>query len=495
MAEYAPPEHLWVPEGAVGSLVAEVRDVMKLAGRPLDASQLRAVEALTAVDKNGDWIALEAALLQPRQNGKTSGIITGIALTDALTGPPDRIAWTAHRLMTVRDSFSDMKRLIAGSDDLGSYVSKISKSHDSEGVEFKSGSLIQYMARTEVAARGLGGKRVIIDEALVFTAGQAGALLPILAARENAQISYASSAAKVDSTHLHDLIVRGRAYKDGTGDPTLVFAEWKSPGSWVGAKCGTEKCDHSVGSIECVLDQEWRWIEANPAVTHGRINIAFLRSMRRALKPREFAREHMGWDEAPEQTDKKITLAQWEARIDVDSATTGKYALALDVSPGGRFSSIASAGKREDGDVHLALIEHAPGTSWVIDRLVQIKNKRRPVALMIDAMSPAASLVPGLIKRGFHKYGPDSLDGLLRITASAELGQACASFESAVKGDAPTSWHRGDPIVSDAVDGAVSRPIGDGLWAWGRRKSEVSDVEIDPLVAMTLAHWGYVSYG
>ena len=46
--------------------------------------------------------------------------------------------------------------------------------------------------------------------------------------------------------------------------------------------------------------------------------------------------------------------------------------------------------------------------------------------------------------------------------------------------------------MTKAVDGAGQRPIGDGLWGWSRSKS---DADICPLVAATLALWGFAMYG
>jgi hypothetical protein len=50
-----------------------------------------------------------------------------------------------------------------------------------------------------------------------------------------------------------------------------------------------------------------------------------------------------------------------------------------------------------------------------------------------------------------------------------------------------TVRHLGDPLLARAITGAGRRDIGDGLWAWSRRKS---DTDISPLVAATGAHWG-----
>ena len=47
--------------------------------------------------------------------------------------------------------------------------------------------------------------------------------------------------------------------------------------------------------------------------------------------------------------------------------------------------------------------------------------------------------------------------------------------------------HLGGLELRQAVKGATKRPLGDA-WAWSRRNSTV---DISPLVAATLALWGY----
>lgn len=47
--------------------------------------------------------------------------------------------------------------------------------------------------------------------------------------------------------------------------------------------------------------------------------------------------------------------------------------------------------------------------------------------------------------------------------------------------------HRGERELTVALDGAAMRPLGD-QWAWSRKNS---GVDISPLVAVTLACWGW----
>jgi hypothetical protein len=63
-----------------------------------------------------------------------------------------------------------------------------------------------------------------MDEALYLAALTMAALLPVLSARPNPQIMYASSAGVATSDHLRGVRDRGRA----GGDPSLIYLEWCS---------------------------------------------------------------------------------------------------------------------------------------------------------------------------------------------------------------------------------------------------------------------------
>jgi hypothetical protein len=59
----------------------------------------------------GKWVALEEAIIESRQNGKTTNVVLPVVLFDLFMLPPDRIVWTAHLFKTARDAFDDFVRL------------------------------------------------------------------------------------------------------------------------------------------------------------------------------------------------------------------------------------------------------------------------------------------------------------------------------------------------------------------------------------------------
>jgi hypothetical protein len=71
--------------------------------------------------------------------------------------------------------------------------------------------------------------------------------------------------------------------------------------------------------------------------------------------------------------------------------------------------------------------------------------------------------------------------------SAREHGQACGALFDDVTNTQVA--HLDDPLLNSAVNGAKRRVLGD-LWAWDRRKS---DLDISPLVAVTLARWAFVA--
>lgn len=465
------PAHLWVPPGARGNFGDEVADVAKLMGRPLDYSQRIAVDAMTSYGAGGRWLALETVVKGPRQSvGKTGGIVTPIMFADLFLWDADRIAWTAHLFRTTRDSFTDHCHLIESTPEFDRRIAKISYGNGEEAITLTSGAVLEYLARSKGGGRGLGGKRVVVDEALFFPAMAAGALLPILAARSNAQVTYAASAAKAESDHLRALTRRGRA----GGDPSLILVEFCARGSWAEPGCQTEGCTHVVGSIGCALDDVDLWLEGNTGVLAGRVGVDFLAAMRRSLDPLEFGREFLGWDEIPETTiGAKLTPDAWASCEVAQSEIVGEPAFGIAVSWDRAFAAIAVAGRNADGVPQVELAEYHRGTRWVKAARDRLRERYQNAQFGIIPSTAAGSLLT--------EFEDD--DSTVEL-AAADVVKACGGLVDAVTADPPQLVHLADPTLAGAVAQASTRDRGDGGWIWWQSDSAG---DISPLVAATVA--------
>lgn len=472
------PAYLSIPPRR-GSYGDEAVDLARLA-RPReqwpDEKQQVAIDALLSYGPGGRWAALEGATLESRQNGKTTGELEPVVLFDLYMLPPDRIVWTAHRFRTARDAFADFVACIEYSDVLSRRTKKVSFSHGEEYIETTAGAKLEFLAREHGGGgRGLGGKRVVFDEALILEASAMGAILPVLSARDDPQVNYGSSAAKKTSSQLHRLIKRGRS---GT-DPSLIYVECRADGSWSDPPCDRgSHCTHSIDMPGCALDDEQRWAQANHTLG-TRITHEYVRAERRALPPIEFGRERLGWEEVAVDESALIDMDAWALRLDPDSMAAGKVCFALDANPDRTMSAIGMTGKRADGTRHRQVLEHRPGMSWVVGRAKELDGEVANVGWAVDPSSPAGALIPELEQAGLTVHQLSARD----------TAHACGSMLSGATDD--SGWHIGQAALDQAWRDARTSASGDGV-RFARRKSTG---DITPLMVVTLSDHGFRVHG
>lgn len=501
------PAHMWVPARA-DTMADVVFGIADLAGLVLDPEQRLTIDAFCSVDAQGLWAAIVACLVESRQNGKTKGVLAPIVLAELYDqDDPDRIVWTAHRFKTSRDAFTEMRALIDNSDALRRRVYKINESHGEESIELLNGALLEFLARSRMTARGLGGKLIVLDEGFALQGGMLGALLPTLSARPNPHVLVASSACMVDSDQLRDLVKSGRA----GGDNSLAYLEWCAPGSWKEPGCADPKCRHPKPPFEtpgCALDDEARWLPANHSLGRRRANgtgltYRFVRQERRRLPSLEFGRERLGWHDDPiGGGEQPITVEAWNRRkIDIDLVDRTKTPVFfLDASPQMRSATIGVALANQKPHVELAA--HDAGTHWLVTRAAELKAKHPNASWSAMAGGAIGALIPALTAADVctcgavrdeahvsaHAEDPDSHFSVGKIEVElftiGDMGRACGHLQSLVDNQAFT--HSGDPLFTDALAGAVKRDIGEGLWVWGWRNSTT---DISPLYAATGALW------
>jgi hypothetical protein len=190
--ELVRPAHLWVPD-RVSSAGADVVDLAATYGRFFDPEQALVMDALMSEGADGNWAALEAAVICSRQNLKTFALECLVLAKLYLFG--DRLViWSAHLFDTAQESFRNLDEIVTNYDHLRKRVKVISRANGDEGIELTTGQRIKFKARSKSGGRGLTGDTVILDEAFALQSGHMGALMPTLSARPNPQILYGSSA-------------------------------------------------------------------------------------------------------------------------------------------------------------------------------------------------------------------------------------------------------------------------------------------------------------
>lgn len=438
----------------VSSAGAEAVELAASAGLFLDEWQAFALDVALGERADGSWSAFEVGLVAPRQNGKGS-ILEARELAGLFLFDERLILHSAHEFKTAWEAFLRVKGLIESTPDLERRVASIRKSHADVCIELASGARLRFVARSSGSGRGFSGDCVILDEAYELNAAAMAALLPTLSARPNPQIWYASSAGWASSLQLH--AVRKRALDGGEHTERLAWLEWS-------ADADADPDDVDV------------WAQANPAFGI-RISEEFVAAERAALSGavREFLRERLGvWDEPEVAGELPIAAVDW-AQVSSDASVVDGdvFVFGADASPDRQWSSIAVAGYTASGARHVEIVERRAGVSWMVERLVESRDKLGGLTVVIDPASPAWSVAADL-----------EAAGVVVCKASAQtLAASCGAFVDAVADRSLVFRPTVDDGMSAAIASARQRKVGDG-WAWSRRDSSS---DITPLVAATLA--------
>lgn len=497
--EVCTPTYWHVPQQRAGSHLRAVEGVIGKLGRTLDPTQRFAVDVLTSAKADGAPAGLSAAVICPRQNLKTY-VLEGIVLTRLLRPGGDKLAvWSAHEVSTATETFRAFVEYAEAEDSRGrplypwfaDRVAGISRATGRESITFRrrlrSGRVetcrLKFKARVKTGGRGLAGDLVILDEAFALEPAHMGSLLPILSTKAKGQIIYGSSAPHATSVILHDVILRGRA-------GLMPYLEWRAPGSLAEPGCARARCSHEPGTPGCFLDNLGAVIACNPAAFHGRIPQAYLEGERLELRaaPEEYARERLGWGEDAGAAGGTIPLGAWNDRADAASQIEGQRVIAVEVATDAGSSAIAGAGYRADGGEHLALVDHRPGTSWAVPRVVELLERRDVGAVVVDPGAPGAMLLPDLRKAGLTIRTEANPAGEIVLMTVRDAGAAAGMLKARIAGDEPSAWHRGDLILQQALKASGRRPIGNGGWGFDRRGED----DITPIVAVAEALWGLV---
>jgi hypothetical protein len=438
----------------------------------LDPWQRMVIENSFGVAPDGKWASKEVGINVPRQNGK-GGILEVIELTAVFTWLPEMgktnplVIHSAHEFITSQKHFDRVWSLVENTPELLSRVRnrRPIRSHGHEGFKTTDGCQIEFRSRSKSAGRGFSCDMLIFDEAMFLPESVMGALWPTLRARPNPQVWYAGSA--VDQEVQHEGLVftrvRERARK---GEKELTYFEWSLD------------YEHPADVPEEAFHSEDSYWRSNPA--YGiRIFRDHFESEVRALDRRTVAVELFGVGDYPDPSGSEehpIPPELWAACEQADSVLVDPVCLAFDTSPE-RRTSIAAAGKNQDGYWHVEVLEKLPGTHWVAGKLIDLEAKHSPLRIVCDGAGPAASIVSDIDEAGIKVETVDA----------AEHAAACGRLVDVV--NEGQLRHRGSLDLWNAIRGAKPRPLGD-RWAWSRKNSTV---DIAPLVAATLALWAAMS--
>jgi len=466
------PQILHSPPGVVSLDAAE--EAIELAdaygvcdGNPLAESQKITLRGAMGERADGSWAASRVADFGPRQGTGKSDKIAVRELAGLVLFGEKLLIHTAHEFPTANECFLRLVGLFENWDDLRKKVARIRYANGEQGIELLSGQRLKYRARTGGSGRGFAkADLVVYDEAQHLGREHLAASGPSKLANPNSQTWYAGSGG-LPTSHVAWAIRRDALSGDAG---RLAYTEMTA-----------EKVSLVDGKIRSVRPDPYdvaSWYQAMPGL--GRwVTEESMRALLEEMGPDLFAREcECVWDrELGDEGESIISAEEWASLV-ARSTAADPVALAFDVTPDRSSATIAAAGAStaEGHRVHVEVVKQDRGTGWVVPLLVQLAVARGPVAIVCDPAGPAGGLLSAAAAAGVE----------VTPVSAREHAQACGGLLDAVKaGDVS---HIGQVPLSAAVAGAATRDLGDGAWLWSRKSS---DVDISPLVAVTLAKWAW----
>ena len=427
-------------------------------GATLDPWQKNVLQDGCGELPGGKWAAFEVATVVPRQNGKGT-IIEARELAGLYVFGSQLLIHSAHEFKTAAEGFRRIKLVIDNTDDLRRKVKTITEAHGNEGIELRSGARLRFMARTRGSGRGFSADDLFLDESYELSSASVAAMLPTLSARPNPQIWYFSSAPLKESDQLRKIVKRGRSDEPPR---RLAYNEWSADR------------DAPHDDLDALA-------QANPGLGI-RLTADFCQTERDAMDPDEYARERLGIEEDVSGST-VIDMRVW-SQLQNKGQLSGPLVIAFDMDNERAHTSIAVAGGLPGGLVQAELIENREGHPfWLVDRLVELNRKHRPVRILVNGSSPANTEITKLENKKIEIY---------RVSAP-EMVTACGQFYDHCRSDpehSPTGRFAPNPTLNTSVSNARKRELGDG-WAWARRDT-ASD--ISPVVSITLAMFGYTTF-
>lgn len=462
------PQIWTVPAAFRSSSGQEAVELAALAGLDLDDWQRFLLHQGLGERADGKWNAFEVAVIVSRQNGK-GGIIEARELAGLFLLGERLILHSAHEFKTSIEAFRRIEALIMNTDALRRRVARVRRTTGEEAIELLSGQRLRFLARSGGSGRGFTGDCNLLDEAMILGDDAMGALMPTMSAIRNPQLWYFGSAGiGAPSVQLARLRRRAlEALRTGVPDPALAFFEWSIAAH--AAECPQDCAEHD--DVEAVES----WAKANPALGI-RISPEHVGRELLSMSRKVFMRERLGVGDYPSEGEdawRVIAEDAWRALADGSSQPCDPVAFAIDTTPERSHSAIGVAGVSGEA-LHLEVVDHRPGTGWVVGRVKELAGRWSPCAVVVDAASPAGSLIAELEGEGIEVRSPKG----------REVAQATGWLIDAVTDQSIV--HLDQAPLAAALAGAELRTLGDAS-AWARRGVSV---DISPLVAVTLAAWG-----
>ena len=411
---------------------------------------------------DGEPACATAVVVICRQNGKTTWLLAVMSL---LMARGRSVVYTAHQRQLARQKIQLLfgahrrRRGAAGRYRLNERLG------DERIDDLRSGGHVRLATPDDAGGRGSTEDVIVIDEAAHISPAYLRAARASTLTRTHAQVLLVTSGLTHRSVDTHS--ARDAAVAQLPADPAARshgILEWALSGD-----PGTDGVD---------LDDETIWERVIPTLDlPGGARRAVLRQARLEDPDDVWAREYLCVPTGLPGGG-VISAARWAAVAAAGDEAWSRsahrhVALGIAASPDQSHAAVAVAGIRTaDGMPSAALLSHAAGDDWLLADTVAAARQIRPLAVVVDARSPAVSLRDQLVQAGWRVH----------VTGAAEMAASSAASWTMITGGRLAVVD--DPALTVAARHAVRRPVGDVGWAWGRRGA---GGDVSPLEAVTLA--------
>lgn len=445
--------HVVIPKGIVTTawprVVAKCREV----GVAFDAWQHGAGAIILGKREDGRYAASIGGVVLsiPRQVGKTF-LVGMIVVALCLLHPGLTVVWTAHRTRTATKTFQNLKAMTSRAK-MKPHMLEPRNANGEQEVRFRNDSVIMFGAREQGFGRGFDKVDIaVFDEA------------QILSERGVEDIVPATNQATMDGGAL--LFFMGTPPRPT--DPGEEFTNRRND-ALSGESEDMVYIEFSADEDANPDDRE-QWAKANPSFPQ-RTPVESVQRMRKNLTDRDsFMREGLGvWPKAGGNLFRK-----WPQRLSKTTQPGPKVSFALHVTPDRAHAAVAVASMRPDGVLHLELIRHEPGVSWLAPWLTEAVREHRPQHVALAGAMAAGALAADLDRLRGYKPLP-----------SMEVKRACAGLYDLIEAGACEVRVTDAPLnaVLEAAVSSARRSTERGEWVFDADP----DVDLSPLYALALA--------
>lgn len=478
---YTEPLRELTPETSLGfEMIDFSRDVLEFDLLPWQKWLLiHAFEIIGDFDTGWSFRYRKVVSIVARQNGKTtlSVVISAFFLYALQVG---LIIGTAQDLEQAEDTWEELVEMVSADPELASHIKHIWRTNGSKRLQLTGNRDYRVKASTRKAGRGKSADLVFLDELREHQTWDAySAISKTGIAKANALLWAMSNAGDGASIVLRHFRIQGHIQ---AGDPdglaaalassepvneddggTLGFFEWSAP----------PKADKH--------DKE-AWAAANPSLGYTITERALASDC--ATDPDEVFKTECLCQWVSAAITSPFPNDSWEMGRDEKSeiAPDSPLVFGVDMSADRGRTSIAVCGYRSDGNLHIELVAYRPGVGWIRQWFAKRAAKQHMTIALQGRGAPISSVKDILETiencEVSECVGPDVTGWAGRLWDSVS---ACDPDSTS---DAVPVFHRSQPALDLAAAVAATKPLGDGAWAWDRRKSTE---DVSPLIAATMA--------